>query len=147
MLIRVMDFKKDESAGYLANHMARLFANALTERIRPLGLAPAQFMTLLELWEEDELTQKDLVRRLDVEQATMANTLKRMQRDGLITRHENPHDRRAQLIRLTGKARDLREEAIQAANAVNAIALAGLTEDERRAFIKMMAHVIGALQD
>ena len=141
-----MDFKKAESAGYLANHMARLFANALHERIRPLGLAPAQFMTLLELWEEDGLTQKDLVRRLDIEQATMANTLKRMERDGLIVRQENPTDRRAQLIRLTDKARSLQDDATAAANEVNGTALSGLSEDERRAFIKTMARVIGALQ-
>jgi len=141
-----MDFKKDESAGYLANHMARLFANALHERIRPLGLAPAQFMTLLELWAEDGLTQKDLVRRLDIEQATMANTLKRMERDGLIEKQENPKDRRAQLIRLTDKARRLQNEATAAANEVNGIALSGLSEDERRVFISTMSRVIGALQ-
>ena len=141
-----MDFKKAESAGYLANHMARLFANALHERIRPLGLAPAQFMTLLELWEEDGRTQKDLVRRLDIEQATMANTLKRMERDGLIIRQENPKDRRAQLIRLTDKARSLQDDATAAANEVNGIALSGLSEEERRAFIKTMTRVIGALQ-
>ncbi|MCK5748749.1 MarR family winged helix-turn-helix transcriptional regulator [Oricola sp.] len=141
-----MDFNKAESAGYLANHMARLFANALHERIRPLGLAPAQFMTLLELWEEDGRTQKDLVRRLDIEQATMANTLKRMERDGLIIRQENPKDRRAQLIRLTDKARSLQDDATAAANEVNGIALSGLSEEERRAFIKTMTRVIGALQ-
>ena len=146
MLFPHMDFKKDESAGYLANHMARLFANALAERIRPLGLAPAQFMTLLELWEEDGLTQKGLVQRLDIEQATMANTLKRMERDGLILREENPKDRRAQLIRLTDKARALQDDATSAANEVNGIALSGLSEDERRGFISVMARVIGALQ-
>jgi len=140
-----MDFKKAESAGYLANHMARLFANALHERIRPLGLAPAQFMTLLELWEEDGLTQKDLVRRLDIEQATMANTLKRMERDGLIHRQENPTDRRAQLIRLTDKARSLQDDATAAANEVNGIALSGLSAEERRELIRMMARVIAAL--
>lgn len=141
-----MDFKKEKSAGYLANHMARLFANALHERIRPLGLAPAQFMTLLELWEGDGLTQKDLVQRLDVEQATMANTLNRMERDGLIEREENPKDRRARVIRLTDKARALQDDAKAAANQVNGIALSGLSEDERRAFVKTITRVIGALQ-
>lgn len=145
MLFFGMAFRKDESAGYLANHMARLFATALHEKIRPLGLAPAQFMTLLELWNEDGLTQKDLVRRLDVEQATMANTLKRMQRDGLITRHENPGDRRAQLIRLTPRAKRLKDEATAAAKAVNEKALAGFSADERRAFVAMMARAIDAL--
>jgi len=147
MLLFGMEFKKDESAGYLANHMARLFATALHDRIRPLGLAPAQFMTLLELWDEDGLTQKDLVRRLDVEQATMANTLKRMERDRLITRHENPDDRRAQLIRLTRKAKDLRDDATAAAMAVNETALAGFSAEERKAFVAMMARAIGALND
>ena len=140
-----MDFKKEKSAGYLANHMARLFANALHERIRPLGLAPAQFMTLLELWEGDGLTQKDLVQRLDVEQATMANTLNRMERDGLIEREENPKDRRARVIRLTDKARGREADAKATANQVNGIALSGLSEDERRVFVKTMTRVIGAL--
>ena len=76
-----MTFQKERSAGFLANHMARLFANGLQQRIRPLGLAPAQFMTLLALWDEDGLTQRELVQRLNVEQATMANTLIRMPAD------------------------------------------------------------------
>jgi len=88
-------FDRTRSAGYLANHMARLFAQRLHERIRPLGLAPAQFMTLLELWTADGLTQSDLVERLDVEQATMANTLGRMERDGLIERRADERDARA----------------------------------------------------
>jgi len=46
------DFDKSRSAGYLANHQARLFAQALAESINPMGLAPAQFQCLLELWRE-----------------------------------------------------------------------------------------------
>ena len=42
-----MEFQRDRSAGYLANHMARLFAARLAEALAPLGLAPAQFMTQL----------------------------------------------------------------------------------------------------
>jgi DNA-binding MarR family transcriptional regulator len=141
-----MTFRKSESAGYLANHMARLFALGLQERIRSLGLAPAQFMTLLELWNEENLTQKDLVQRLDVEQATIANTLNRMQRDGLITRHENPDDRRAQLIRLTEKARVLRDDATRAAQAQNEKALAGFSPGEREAFLAMMTRAIDAMR-
>lgn len=136
---------RDESAGFLVNHMARLFANALHARIRPLGIAPAQFMTLLELWEGDGLTQRDLVRRLDVEQATMANTLGRMERDGLIVRRANPSDARSQTIHLTRKALALREPAISAAMDVNAAALADLSDDDRARFLAMMRQAIAAL--
>jgi DNA-binding MarR family transcriptional regulator len=136
---------RNESAGFLVNHMARLFANALHARIRPLGLAPAQFMALLELWEGDGLTQRDLVRRLDVEQATMANTLARMERDGLIVRRANPGDARSQTVHLTRAALALREPAMEAAMAVNAVALAGLSEDDRDRFLAMMRQAIAAL--
>ncbi len=141
-----MPFEKSRSAGYLANHMARLFAHGLAQRIKPLGLAPAQFMTLLELWREDGLTQGELVARLDVEQATMANTLTRMARDGLIERRPHPTDGRAQSIHLTDKAIALEGPATAAAAAQNDVALAGLSEEERSVFLDTMNTVIHAMK-
>lgn len=141
-----MGFDKTASAGFLANHMARLFAAGLQRRVAPLGLAPAQFMVLLELWQDDGLTQRDLVERLDVEQATMANTLARMDRDGLITRRPSETDRRARVVEITPKARAMREAAIAAAKAQNEAALAGLTGTERDELLRLMRKVIGAMK-
>ncbi|RWC42637.1 MAG: MarR family transcriptional regulator [Mesorhizobium sp.] len=141
-----MAFQKERSAGFLANHMARLFANGLQQRIRPLGLAPAQFMTLLALWDEDGLTQRELVQRLNVEQATMANTLIRMERDGLIERRLHPEDGRSQSIYLTAKAVGLREPATQAARSQNEAALTGFSEDERLMFLDLMRRAIASMQ-
>lgn len=141
----VSDFRKN-SAGYLANHMARLFGAGLHRRIQPLGLAPAQFMVLLVLWQRDGLTQSELTRRLDVEQATMANTLRRMERDGLITRRPSETDRRARLVCLTDKARTLQVRATAAATVQNRAALAGLSGAEQATLIDMMQRVIAAMQ-
>lgn len=141
-----MNFDKTTSAGYLANHLARLFAIRLHERIRPLGLAPAQFMTLIELWREDGLTQRDLVQRLDVEQATMAKTLARMERDGLVVRTPHPDDGRAQQVRLTDRGRALREPATAAAREVNRAALAPLSEAERRQLIALIGRVVDGMR-
>ncbi|MCW2308282.1 MarR family winged helix-turn-helix transcriptional regulator [Rhodobium gokarnense] len=139
-------FDKTRSAGYLANHMARLFAIALAEEIRPLGLAPAQFMTLLELWRTDGLTQKQLVERLNVEQATMANTIARMERDGLVSRRPHPDDGRAQSIHVTEKARALEAPATAAATRVNDSALKDFSQAERDQFNALMARAIDALK-
>jgi len=139
------DFKS-ESAGFLANHMARLFEKGLQRRIEPLGLAPAQFMALLVLWQQDGITQQDLRLRLDVEQATMANTLKRMERDGLITRCAHATDKRARQVHLTDKARGLQEGALAAAKALNARALGGLSENERVQLVSLMQRVIAQMK-
>ncbi|WP_345900880.1 MarR family transcriptional regulator [Martelella sp. UBA3392] len=139
-----MSFSKDDSAGYLANHMARLFERGLAARIRPLGLTTGTFPALLELWENDGLTQKQLVERLDIEQATMANTLSRMERDGLIRREKDPGDGRVQRIRLTERARALRDPAIAAATAENEDALFALSDEESAEFISLMQKIIAA---
>ncbi|MBX3582021.1 MAG: MarR family transcriptional regulator [Rhizobiaceae bacterium] len=141
-----MKFDKDRSAGFLANHMARLFAKGLQHNIKPLGLAPAQFMTLLALWEKDGLTQRELVDRLNVEQATMANTLTRMERDGLVKRRAHPQDGRSQSIHLTQKALSLRQAAMGAAQSVNEIALGELNDEEREVFLGLAHRVINALK-
>ena len=141
-----MEFRKDESAGYLANHVARIFARGLAARVRSLGLTTGTFPALLELWEKDGLTQKQLVEKLDIEQATMANTLTRMERDGLIRRTKHPSDARAQQIWLTAGAKRIRDSAYDAANAVNARALSELSAQERDFFIDCMSRVIAAMQ-
>ncbi|MEM9634393.1 MAG: MarR family transcriptional regulator [Pseudomonadota bacterium] len=141
-----MTFEKDSSAGYLANHMARLFAAGLQRRIKPLGLAPGQFPALLALWAKDGRTQKELVQLLDIEQATLANTLARMERDGLIARKPSEEDGRVQLIYLTERAKALQSEATQAAVSQNKVALDGFSEDEIDQFLDFMRRAISAMQ-
>tara|TARA_R110002020_G_scaffold57582_18_gene158344 strand:+ start:1956 stop:2393 length:438 start_codon:yes stop_codon:yes gene_type:complete len=133
---------KDRSAGYLVNQVARIFERGLSARIRPLGLTTGAFPALLELWEREGLTQKQLVERLDIEQATMANTLSRMERDGLIRREKDPSDGRVQRVYLTDTSRALCDAAIAAAEAENADRLGGLTAAERDRFVTLLNKVI-----
>ena len=141
-----MEFDRMTSAGYLVNYMARLFAEGLRKRIAPLGIVPGQFPALLALWERDGLTQKELLRQVAIEQATLANTLARMERDGLIVRREHPADARARTIHLTEKARSIRDAAYAAAQETNADALAGLSDEERQEFLSLMGRTISSLQ-
>ena len=75
-----MSLPREQSAGYLVNHLGRQFAVLLANRLKPLGLAPAQHAVLLALWQEDGLSQRELVNILEIRQATAANTLDRMER-------------------------------------------------------------------
>ncbi|MBN8631398.1 MAG: MarR family transcriptional regulator [Rhodobacterales bacterium] len=141
-----MTFERKTSAGYLVNHMARLFARHLEARLKAQGIALGAFPALLHLWEQDGLTQRDLVERLGIEQPTMAATLSRMERDGLITRQRDPGDARAQRIHLTDHARGLRAAALAEASAVNDIATGTLTAAEREQFLAITSRIIAALE-
>ena len=124
------------------NHIARQFAILLGEGLKPLGIAPAQFPILLELWQKDGLSQQELVERADLKQATIANTLARMERDGLITREVHPQDARSKRICLTAKARALENEVTGIAREINANALAALDEHECGQFLEMLKRLI-----
>ena len=140
-----MTFSRTTSLGYLVNHAARLLERALAEEIVPHGAWPGMFPVLLALWEEDGRTQAELVRLVGVEQPTLANTLRRMERDGLVRRTPDPADRRAARIHLTDRGRALQEALTQGARRVNERALRGLDAAERAALLTGLRHVIDNL--
>ena len=142
-----MNFDRMSSAGYLVNNLARLLVEKLRKRIAPLGIVPGQFPTLLALWEKDGLTQKELLAMLDIEQATLANTLTRMERDGLITRKEHPADARARTIYLTDEARSIRVSAYQAAMQINQEILADFSDKEKLEFLDYMRRIIAKIKE
>jgi len=137
-----MAFDRMDSATYLSSLLAKSFSRALQERGQKLGFAPGQFPVLLELWSEEGLTQKQLLDRLDIEQATMANTLARMERDGLVLRKKHPTDKRAQQIFLTAKAREMEDEAKEAALAADQSLLSGFRTFERELMLEYMRMAI-----
>ena len=131
-----------DSAAYLASQMAKGFARSLQQRAAKLGFSPGQFPILLELWSEDGLTQKQLLERIDIEQATMANTLSRMERDGLVERRPHPSDKRAQLVFLTNKAAAMQAEAIEAAMAADTDLLKDFRQFERELLLEYIRRVL-----
>lgn len=137
---------RQESLGYQVNHLARLLANALATRIAPYGVVPGQFAQLLALFEQDGLTQRELCDRVRIEQATMAKTLQRMQRDGLVRCDPDPDDRRRIRVYLTDHARAIESDVTAAARAVNASATAGLTDDEAARYLSLTAQLIQNLE-
>ena len=136
---------REASLGYQVNHLARLLEQALRERIEPLGVVPGQFAQLLALYEQDGLTQAELCERVQIEQPTMANTLRRMERDGLIERVPDPADGRRSLVMLTAWARELEDDLVSAARAVNAAATEGLDEHDVTRFMTTLGAIIANL--
>lgn len=138
-------FSRTTSLGYLVHHAARLLERALAAEVVPHGAWPAYFPVLLALWEEDGRTQAELVYLVDVEQPTLANTLSRMERDGLVRRTPDPADRRVARIHLTARGRSLEETLTQGARRVNQRALRGLDAAQRAAALTALRQVIDNL--
>lgn len=130
---------RQTSLGYQVNLLARLLEQALRRRIAVHGVVPGQFPALLALYERDGLTQSELCRLVRIEQPTMANTLNRMERDGLVRRDPDPTDGRQSVVRLTARARNLEADLVAAADTVNAEVTAALTAAETATLLDLLA--------
>ncbi len=139
------EFDREKSLGYLLNLAGRLIGRALDQRLAGYGVSLGQFPLLLTLWEEEGLTQSEIARRLDVEQPTVANTLKRMERDGLIAAAPDPKHARRVLIRLTQRGRELEATLKAEALQINRRAAADLTPQELTGFRAALGKVIAAI--
>ncbi len=141
-----MVLTRETSAGYMANWAARLFSRELERQLAPTGIAPAYMPVLFALADGGTLTQKELTRRAAVEQPTMAATLKRMERDGMICRRQDPGDKRSALVALTPLALGKVETVERVVTAINALALEQLDTGERRQFLSLLGRVIAVLE-
>src|SRR4051812_28837343 len=123
--------KTHESLGFGVGLMGRLLDRELRVAFAEFGVSPGQFPVLLALYETDGLTQAELARVVAVEQPTMAATLKRMERDGLLRRAPDRADGRRTGVYLSERAQQLEGRLTGAARSVNRRAVRGLSAEER----------------
>lgn len=88
----------------LIGHAYRAFNRIVDSQLRELGFAMGQLPVLVTLKKSRALSQAELARIARVEQASMAQLLNRMERDGLVQRMADPADKRSRLISLTDSA-------------------------------------------
>lgn len=100
-----MQTKMDKNLCYKLQYLARLLITDLNEEMKPFGVTQGQLPVLCCLWEDGGQTQSELCEKIQVEQPTMANTLRRMERDGLIKRRACDQDKRQSRIYLTEQTR------------------------------------------
>lgn len=100
-----MENPLNECLCYKLQHLTRLLMVRLNDEIRPDGVTQGQLPVLCCLSDADGQTQAELCDKIQVEQSTMANTLRRMERDGLIHRTVCEKDKRQSRIFLTEQTR------------------------------------------
>lgn len=138
--------KRTESLGYQVNHLARLLELRLRDRIAEHGVVPGQFAQLLALFEEDRLSQRQLGERVRIDPSTMAHTLRRMERDGLVLREPDVQDRRRVVVTLTERARRLEPVLVSAAEETNVLAMRELSAIAQRELLNLVTRVIATLE-
>ena len=110
--------RRSESALSLDDQLCfALYAasRAVTAYYRPmldrLGLTYPQYLVLLVLWEQGDLTVKELGARLRLDYGTLSPLLKRLENSGLVLRSRRADDERSVTVALTERGAALRSDA------------------------------------
>ena len=82
------------------------------QRLHPFGLTPSQFFVLDALWSKDAVSIGELGEQVALDTSTLTGILDRLERSGLVERHQNPADRRSVLVTLTDRARELEPQVM-----------------------------------
>lgn len=94
-------------------------ANRLYNKFYQLALGPfqltyPQYAVLLALWEEDAVTLRALGQKLHLESNTLTPLLKRLEKNGWVTRERPLVDKRQLLLHLTDFGKKKQAEVMQA---------------------------------
>ena len=109
---------------------------------RALGLLPGQPKILEALTAYDGCTQKELAQVCALDKSTVTSVLSRMVAQGLVRKEACADDRRAARIYLTKSGRQQAQAVAEIFHAVDARALAGISEADRAQFLRTFSAII-----
>ncbi len=98
--------------------------------IKSTGLSMAQFGILMQLYHQQQCGITDLSNRMQITSAAASQLVDKLFQSELLERTEDPQDRRAKQLKLTGKGRALIEAGIQARSSWLDELIASLTPAE-----------------
>jgi MarR family transcriptional regulator, organic hydroperoxide resistance regulator len=88
------------------------YGRAYKPILEKLGLTYTQYIAVVALWEEDNLTVSALGAKLFLESNTLTPILKKLETAGYLTRRRDPEDERQVRVSLTEAGRRLREKGL-----------------------------------
>tara|TARA_Y100001956_G_C4122048_1_gene187998 strand:+ start:299 stop:727 length:429 start_codon:yes stop_codon:yes gene_type:complete len=136
------EFDRQTSFGWLINVLANDAAKLFDTELKKHGLTIALWPTLMCLWEEEGVTQRDIARKSKVENSTTTRTLDKLENLGLVERRADPASRRSFRIYLTEEGKALEEQLIPIPAGLNQEYLSVLDGDEQKELIRLLQKLV-----
>lgn len=106
----------------------------------PLGLTYTQYITMMVLWENDNINVKSLGDKLYLDSGTLTPLLKKLEAQGFISRIRNKENERSVFIKLTEDGWNLRERAISVPEQI--MGCLKVDPEEAELLYKILNHIL-----
>ena len=138
-----------EQVGLLISYCGRLGRQYVDNRLRRFDVTPVQSMVLRYLMaapEEQEMTQRDLERKMGLKAPTVNGLVDRMVEKDLVTRATSRSDARCRVVALTEKGRTAVEQMQEVIQETEQFYRAILSEGEYREMREMLLRLIAEFE-
>lgn len=135
----------------LLHRYGQIFCNS---ELAQLKISAGQLPFLVQLLQQDGVSQETLSLQLGLDKATTARALRRLEQLGYVERKLDRRDRRAYQVHVTRKAKKLRPTLWEVTSAWDALLLGGLGKKKQRRVCELLEllaenaeRAIGELRD
>ena len=121
---------KHDSVGAWAKRLYFAARSVMDSVLRPYGLGSTQWYVLHQLANEGPTMQRDLVRMLQIERATLSGIVTTLVRKGLVDQTPDSEDQRQRMLRITRLGTKLWRELPDPIELITAVAFDGADPTE-----------------
>ena len=108
-------------------------------------LTYTQYIVLLVLWERDNLSVKEIGKKIYLDSGTLTPLIVKLEKKGIIKKKKNKNDERGLIISLTEKGQDLKEEIVQVPQYISSCV--NLSQEEAITLYKLLYKVLGGFDN
>lgn len=84
-----------------------------TPFLNEIDLTYTQYIAMMVMWEHEEVSVKELGKKLFLDSGTLTPLLKNLEKKGFVTRERSKTDERFLVVRITEEGMNLREKAVE----------------------------------
>ena len=140
-------WQPEAAASFWINRASKLLLQSFDKALRSFGFAMSYLPVLRALKDGTALSQTKLAEIAAVEQPSMAETLRRMERDDLVQREPNPQDRRGSLVSVKRQTLTRWPRAMAALIECDRRAMTGLSDAEQVVLSDLLMRVVKNLHE
>src|SRR5215470_4120496 len=128
--------------GHLIRRLQQIAVALFVMECEAFDLTPIQYASLTAIREVPDLDATRLSSLVALDRATLAKVIERLEAKGWILRTSSALDKRAKLLRITPKGRNVLAAAEPGVRRCQRRILAPLADEDRQSFVRMLARLV-----
>ncbi len=139
-------FDLDDCLAFIASRSAKVFSEALEERLRPYNITRAQWIAMYYIHTGDSITQRQLADKMSVKEPTVVRLLQKIEQDGLLERSGNEMDKRVKRLLLTERGTRLCCDILPVVEKFKEDTIAEVSEEDLQTLKDVLSRMVANAQ-